>query len=121
MTLEKQSMTLTTALFKLEDTSVNATAVNDVLTGTATWWWIKIDNSLNSAASFFKMWNATAPTVGTTAPDNIILVPAYATVIVAVTEGINFATAISYACVTGAGTAGTTAPTNAVKLEMVVS
>lgn len=121
MALTKQQMALTSGLYKIEDSSVNATAVNDVLTGAATLYWAKISNVLNSSAVYFKMWNAAAPTVGTTAPDKIIPVAAYKTVTVGCLEGVAFGTGLSYACVTTAGTAGTTNPTNAVTLEMVVA
>lgn len=121
MALELQTMVLTSGLYKVEDTDVDGTSVDSVLTAATTIYMVKVDNTLNSAASYFKMYNNAAPTVGTTAPDVIIPVPAYKTATLVVPEGMAFATDLSYACVTTAGTAGTTDPTNAVKLEMVIA
>ena len=80
---------------------------------------VYVDNSANAAAaSYVKLWNvgSGSVTVGTTAPDEIIYVPAgarithYFTTVAA--PGKTFGTALTAACVTTAGTAGTTSPTS---------
>ena len=93
------------------------TANDNVLAAAATSIsFIRIDNSANAAAtSYAKLYNATSATVGTTAPNLIIPVSGGSTVIVAVVgEVLAFATGVSAACVTTAGTAGTTGPTSVV-------
>jgi hypothetical protein len=82
---------------------------------------LELDNTLNSAASYFKIFNTTSVTLGTTVPDWVILVPASVSRTMVVTSGLTFATALSYAATTAGGTAGSTAPTSnfAVKLVYV--
>ena len=83
---------------------------------------IEIDNSLNAAeAEYLKLYNAASGgvTVGTTAPDMVIYIPAAAKFTIAFPAGITFGTALTAACVTGAGTAGTTGPTSNVTVRLV--
>jgi len=80
---------------------------------------IQVDNSANAAASYLKLYNTASPTVGTTAPDMIILAPASARITLALPSGVTFGTATSYACVTTGGTAGTTNPTSDVTVRIV--
>ena len=82
---------------------------------------VAIDNSANGgAACYVKLWNLASGSVvvGTTAPDEIIYVPAGAVVThylyTGVTQGKTFGTALSAACVTTAGTAGTVSPSSPV-------
>jgi|SRR6267378_2519133 len=105
------------------DSSAGATAVN-VKGSSTTAYAVYIDNTLNAAISYFKMYNNAAPTIGTTAPDEIIMVAASSKITIPLQTGNPpvpgkvFATALSYACVTAGGTAGTTAPTSAVPVEI---
>ena len=65
--------------------------------------------------------SATAgPTVGTTAPEWVFKCPASVRRIFSCTPGSNFATNLSLACVTTGGTAGTTSPTNAVTVRLLL-
>jgi hypothetical protein len=78
-----------------------------------------VDNTLNGAATYVKLWNLTSGSVviGTTAPDEIIYVPANALVThvlyTGAAAGKTFGTALSAAAVTTGGTAGTTSPSSA--------
>ena len=88
---------------------------------------IYIDNSANAAAaSYLKIWNVASGsvTVGTTAPDEIIYVPAAARITVPMftvaAGGKTFGTALTIACVTTAGTAGTTGPTSNVLVSILL-
>jgi len=78
-----------------------------------------VDNSANGAATYVKLWNVASGSVvlGTTAPDEIIYVPANAVVTqvlyTGASQGKTFGTALSAAAVTTGGTAGTTSPTSA--------
>ena len=102
--------------------------INDDLDGTisavkassGTLYGLVIDNSANAAASYVKLWNTASGsvTVGTTAPDWIFMVPASVKKTFSMPEGIAFGTALSAACVTTAGTAGTTNPTSNVDVRI---
>ena len=93
-----------------------ATADNAIASGTVYIASISFDNSNNAAAaSFLKLYDASAPTVGTTAPDWIISAKGGDKVhMVFFKNKPKFTTALSVACVTAAGTAGATSPTSAV-------
>lgn len=103
-----------------ENTSSNATA-SSVKASSATAYQVKIDNSLNSAAVYTKLYNvSSAPTVGTTAPHVVIRTAAglLRTVTLGQGEGVAFGTGIFEATVTAGGTGGTTAPTNSVPIKI---
>lgn len=121
MALSKQTLAFTASLKLIRDTDVDETAENDVNAGAGTLYGIKINNSLNSAASFVKLYNNAAPTVGTTAPDMVIKVKAGKTRSLLIPQGISFPTGISYACVTAGGTGGVTGPTSAVTVEFIIA
>ena len=121
MAVTTQRPVLPAALFIVRDTDADNTSENDVKSGAATVFAVQINNALNaSATSYLKMYNAAAPTVGTTAPDMVLFAVGGATTNYAFPKGIAFGTGLSYACVTTAGTAGTTAPTSAVTVIMVI-
>lgn len=97
-----------------------ATADDAVVSGTVYIASLIFDNTANSAASYLKLWDNSDPTVGTTAPDFIF--KAAASEKLQVTFHKNkpkFTTALSVACVTAAGTAGTTSPTSAVSVGII--
>jgi len=101
------------------DTAIGAT-VDAVKGSSAKVYWIIVDNSQNVAASYVKLYNVASGsvTVGTTAPDEVILVPASVVITQVYSTGAGpgktFGTALSAACVTTGGTAGTTAPSSSV-------
>jgi hypothetical protein len=99
----------------------NATADNAVVSTACKIVSLVIDNSANSAASYVKLYDNAAPTVGTTVPDEVIYVRAgrvrrinYST------DKLEFNTALSWACVTTGGTSGVTAPTSSVSMTVTV-
>ena len=95
------------------ETSV-ANAKIDVKASSAIVYFIQVDNTANGAASYLKLYNTNTVTVGTTVPDDVILVPASVTRVIAMPAGVTFGTGLSVACVTAGGTAGTTSPVSAV-------
>ena len=120
MATTKQAMSLTSSLKVVRDTDADATGEADLNVGAATLYLVSIDNSANASQKvYFKLWDATAPTVGTTAPNMIIPAPGGATVTLAILEGLSFATGISAACVTAGGTGGITNPTSDVITVLV--
>jgi len=82
---------------------------------------VVIDNSLNVAASYVKLWDVASGsvTIGTTAPDWIFKVAASGTSTIVWPSGQAFGTALTVGCVTTAGTAGTTGPTSDVVVQIV--
>jgi len=82
---------------------------------------IDIDNTANSATTFVKLYNVASGsvTVGTTAPDMILPIPASTRSSFIIPGGLTFATALSVASVTTGGTAGTTGPTSDVVVRIV--
>mgnify|MGYP001564100034 CR=1 FL=1 len=83
---------------------------------------IVIDNTANAAeAEYLKLWDAASGsvTVGTTAPDWVFKIPAAVKRTIVFNEGVAYATALTAACVTTAGTAGTTNPTASVVVEII--
>ena len=100
----------------------NATADNAVVSGTVYINSVVIDNTNNaSAASYFKAYDASAPTVGTSAPDFCIKVGGAEKLYINFQKNRpKFTTALSFACVTAGGTGGTTSPTSSVPVGMVV-
>ena len=110
--------------FILSDTDVDADlnstgsagdAKDDVFAGSATIYSIFL--SAPSNTSYLKLYDATNPTIGTTAPDIILMVkePNMWTII----DGLEV-TNLSYGATNAAGTAGNTGPGVTVKLFLVV-
>ena len=122
MAVQKSPITPTSNLQVVHDTDSDGTSESDIGPGASTLYIVKIDNTANaSAASFLKLYNAAAPTIGTTAPDMIIRAAGGATVSLEIPEGISFATAISFATVTAGGTGGITNPTSDVIVDLTIS
>jgi hypothetical protein len=105
------------------DTSAG-NAVNSIKASSAKVFWVQLDNSLNVSSSYVKLFNLASGsvTLGTTAPDEVLFIPASSIVTVfymtGAAPGKTFGTALSYAVVTTAGTAGTTSPSSAVVLTV---
>jgi hypothetical protein len=108
-------------LKKHRDTDITATkAAVDATSGSIHA--IVIDNTNNAAeAEYLKLWDAASGdvTVGTTAPDWVFKVPAATKVTIVFQSALAYGTALTAACVTTAGTAGTTNPTSDVIVEIL--
>ena len=98
------------------DTAIG-NAVDAIKASSAKVYWLQIDNSANGgAASYVKLYNLASGsvTVGTTAPDEVIYVPAGAVItqplFTGAAPGKTFGTALTACCVTTGGTGGTTSP-----------
>lgn len=114
-----------TNLFQYTDTAMG-TALDAVKASSTVLFSVFIDNTLNGgAASYVKLFNVASGsvTLGTTAPDEIIYVPAGAKIthqlFTAGVGGKTFATALTAACTTTGGTAGTTAPSSNVAVTFL--
>ena len=83
---------------------------------------IEIDNTLNAASEdvWLCLFNTTGSvTVGTTAPDMALPCEGGKRVTFASTTGFTMNTGLKIACKTTGGTAGTTSPTNDVKVRIL--
>jgi hypothetical protein len=107
-------------LFVFQDTAIGA-SIDGIKASSAKLYSITVDNSANGgAASYVKLWNLASGsvTIGVTAPDEVIYVPAGAIItqyfFTGATQGKTFGTALSAACVTTGGTAGSTPPVSSV-------
>lgn len=120
MAVSKTALADLSSSFLFTDTD-NAETITAVSAASTVIYAIDIDNTANAAATYTKLWNTASGsvTVGTTAPDMIIMAPASTRVSIPIPQGITFGTALSCASVTGAGTAGTTGPTSNVIVRIV--
>lgn len=107
-----------------QDTALGS-SVDGVKSSSAVLYGVSVDNSANGgAACYVKIFNVANGSVvlGTTAPDEIIFVPAGAkvsrTYFTGAAAGVTFGTALSVACVTTGGTAGVTAPSSSVVVSL---
>jgi len=114
MSLSVTTLTTTTSKLAIE-TDAGASAINNIFGGAATLRTIEIDNG-GGAAVYLKLYDATGPTIGTLAPDLIFLCPASSKRAYIIADGIAFGTGVSMACVTTAGTAGTSSPSGTQKI-----
>lgn len=106
------------------DIQANATPENNIGSGAKTIFSALLDNTDNTAVSYVKVVNATSYSVGSDVPDFCWKVPAGKKRLVTLGsagEGINLGTGVSIAAVTTPGTAGTTSPTNPVKVRVYTS
>jgi len=105
----------------IKNTDVGATASNDVTGTSGTIYTIEIDNTANGVdAAHFKIYDNASPTIGTTVPDWEFKIAVNQKRNIVCPGGLDF-TNLSFACVTAGGTAGTTAPTSAVIVNLVTS
>ena len=124
MAITQVNIPTPSGLVLFSDTAMGGT-VDAVKASSAKVYEVIIDNSANGAASYVKLYNAASGgvTVGTTVPDEVIFVPGSAIityfVFTSAGPGKTFATALSAACVTTGGTAGTTSPTSSVVVSIL--
>lgn len=105
----------------ISDTDSDGTAESNINDGPATIFCISIDNNANAAVEYSKFYDAaTAITVGTTAPDMILMSNASSRHHWVFTNGLTFSTGLTFATVTAGGTAGTTSPTSDVRVDITV-
>jgi len=104
----------------VEDASANSTIQYDVTGGGAsTLFSVYIDNTNNTGWVYLKFYDATSGvTVGTTANEMQFACPNGVSRQFNMPAGIAFATGMSYAMTTEAGTAGTTSPSSAVPIRL---
>ena len=120
ITITNQTIGLTNRVLK--DTAVTNTAVTNVTGTSGSVYLFYANNAANSHATYIKFYDTVdAPTVGTTVPDYVFMIDASSSQQFIMTAGTAFANGISYTAVREGGTAGTTAPANALTVWMVTS
>ena len=102
------------------DTDANATKEDDIGSGAKTVYMVDINNP-SAEKVYFKGYDNASPTVGATAVDLLLPCAAGARRQYTFTKGLNFATALSTACVQEAGDAGTTSPSSAVTTKVLTN
>ena len=107
----------------IKDVDVNATPVVDITGGApGTIYNLDIDNIANPAeVVYFKIYDNGSPTIGTDPPDWVFRVPGGQRRSFVIPEGTDFATALTYCCVTQGGSVGNTSPGNPVSVLIVTS
>lgn len=105
------------------DTAIG-NALDAIKASSAKVYYLTVDNTANGAASYLKLFNLASGsvTLGTSSPDEVILCPgSVVTTVVygtAAAPGKTFGTALTAACVTTGGTAGTVSPSSSVVLTV---
>lgn len=104
------------------DTDLDATAI-EIGSGGEILFAIEVDNTQNTVSTYLKLWVAGSPTVGTTEPEFVFEVPASTRMFIPINDGHGqtIETSLHAACVTTAGTAGTTSPTSDVEVKFFTS
>lgn len=120
MSFEIQEQALVSGLALIRDRNSNATSESNVNTGAGTIYLGKIVNN-SSQSSYTCIYNNTAPTIGTTAPDIVFYTRSGKTKQIAVVNGIALGTGVSVCTKTAGGTTGTTDPDNTVDLSLAVA
>lgn len=120
MAITQVNVSTPTGEFIFTDTAMGA-GVDAIKASSALVNYVIVDNSANvGAASYVKLYNLAAGSVvvGTTVPDEVIYVPAGKVITVPYFTGAalgkTFGSALSAACLTTGGTAGTTPPVSSV-------
>ncbi len=103
----------------VQETSATASPGLNVTGASGAWFMIDIDNTLNAAITYVKLYDDAAPTVGTTEPTWVLKAPATTRLVYAVSTSVAFATALSFAAVTTPGRSGTTSPVSAVAVRIM--
>ena len=105
------------------DIDANATVEPAAMASSSTSYIWDIDNTSNSATVCAKFFNHANPTLdgsnSSTEPSVLIVVPKQTRQTVTVSDGVVFATALSFACTAGAATTSNTSPANAVTIRIM--
>lgn len=107
----------------LSDSAVTNTPVDNPISGGGTIYHLEFDNTMNSAVTYLKIYEATSVTLGTTQPSVIIKAAASTKEYMAIPTGLVLATGASYvATTTASNSAGSpSAPANACSLAFIYS
>jgi len=102
----------------------NATPENDVAGGGTTVFALQVDNRQNTSVVYTKIYDALSASVGSDNPGFVFKIPAGKRRFIPFgsdESGVALSTGLSLATVTTPGTAGTTSPTNPVKVKIATN
>tara|TARA_R110000765_G_scaffold47073_9_gene96900 strand:+ start:261 stop:632 length:372 start_codon:yes stop_codon:yes gene_type:complete len=107
----------------VQDTDADEVGAFNTTGAAGTLYYLEVDNTANSGQTvYLKMSeDVTGITVGTTAPHYAFMLKGGARRSFVFPVGLVFSAGFSHWCVTGAGTAGTTAPTNPVVVRYLTT
>lgn len=104
------------------DYTADASAENNITAATSgTLYLIEVDNTANSAPSYFKLVDASSTTVGSTAADLVLPAAATSTARYVFPEGYGYTAGLSVWCVTGVLTASNSSPSNDVIISILAT
>jgi len=105
----------------IEDIEANNLVQEDVTGTNSTIYYVEIDNTLNSTAVYFKIWDSASPDVSADDPVHKIKVEALDSLIMHIPEGLMLNTGLSYACVTTSALGVSGAPNKNVIVRLITS
>ena len=120
MAVTKTTISNPLAATLILDSEANATSEDGVLGQASLFYFVEIDNTLNTHVTYVKLAKDASVTVGTSAPHWIFPVPAATKITYVVGAGF-YTTNISFWAVQEAAASGTTAPENAVSVEILAT
>tara|TARA_R100000808_G_scaffold672_3_gene3350 strand:- start:16386 stop:16751 length:366 start_codon:yes stop_codon:yes gene_type:complete len=103
------------------ETDLTSTMLQDVGNGSITIYSMHLNNAANSGSVYVKCYNNTSATTGSDNPELIFRLFGTQVLDVVFPAGLTMSTGLCIACVDSVGTAGTTSPTNDVKIRLVTS
>lgn len=122
MAATSHSVLTPVANIEVVDTAATNTAVDNASgsSGSATLYYVELDNSANSATTYLKMARAASATPSSTAPDTIISAPANETVYFTFATGLDQDYITYWATSTAANATSQTAPSTAVTVRFLL-
>ena len=103
------------------DLEANAVPEDAAITGAATLYQIRIDNTNNTNPVYLKILDATSATAGSSEPNFVLECPASSKASMVSTSGLALSNGLSFWCVTTNDVQGVTPPTNAVEVRILAS
>ena len=105
----------------VEITDLENTGLSDFISSSTTVYTMDLDNSANGALTFFKLYDSTGPTYGTTEPSVMIQVAASTRQVWSVAQGLRLSSGLSVMACTVDGPAAGSSPGSNFNCSMVVS
>ena len=105
----------------VEITDLENSGLSDFLSGSTTVYTLDLDNSANSAITYFKLYDNASPKYGTTDPVVMIEVAANARQVWSVAQGLNLTNGLSMMAATSDGPDSSSSPSSSFNLSLVVS
>lgn len=108
------------AIHVFEQTFGDAATTELLASGAGTIYAVEIDNTLNTATSYFKVYDTTgAVTVGSTGPYMILMCPGSSKIQYTFDSGVTISTGVTVVVVTTNGTTGATTPAGTVIVRIL--